>query len=58
MEILIAQIVKRKFHPVRRLPKQKIIAGTRERSQKKQPVKRKVKKHLHAVSAAIQKRKK
>ena len=57
-EIPGAKIVERRSYPVRRLQKQRIIAGIRERLQKNQPVKRKVKKHLPAVSVAIQKRKK
>ena len=57
-EIPGAKIAERKSYPVRRLRKQKIIAGITEKSQKNQPVKKKVKKHLPAVSAAIQKLKK
>ena len=53
-EIPGAKIVERRSYPVRRLQKQRIIAGIRERLQKNQPVKRKVKKHLPARSAEIQ----
>ena len=48
------KIVERKSYPVRRLQKQKIIAGMPEKSQQKQPAQKKAKNIYPAVSAAIQ----
>ena len=56
--INIALTVELNFHQAILLQKQKIIAGMPEKSQQKQPAQKKAKKHLPAVSAAIQKRKK
>ena len=57
-EIPGAKIAERKSYPVRRLQKQKIIAGMPEKSQQKQPAQKKAKKHLPAVSAVMKKQKK
>ena len=57
-EIPGEKIVERRSYPVRRLQKQKIIAGMPEKSQQKQPAQKKAKKHLPAVSAVIKKQKK
>ena len=51
--ILIVPIAVRKFHQVRRLPKQTITAMMMEKSQQHRPAQRKAQKLLPALSVAI-----
>ena len=51
--ILIVPIAERKFHQVRRLPKQTITAMMMEKSQQHRPAQRKAQKLLPALSVAI-----